>query len=87
MIKFLFLSWFCTACVAIMFAMAIGTTISCSLGRRYRPVLGLSLSDVYDYYIYWLWSTFRDLDEIAEEFISEKIVKARNLESSQGPML
>jgi len=29
---------FGTACDAIMFVVAIGTTISCSLGRHYRPI-------------------------------------------------
>ncbi len=38
---------FGTACGAIMFAVATGTTFSCSLGRLYRPVLSLSFLDVY----------------------------------------
>jgi hypothetical protein len=30
-----------------MFAMTIGTTISCSLDRQYGPVLSLSFFDIY----------------------------------------
>jgi hypothetical protein len=30
------------------FAVATGTTISCSLGRQYRPVFSLSILDVYE---------------------------------------
>ncbi len=42
------LFWFCfdTACGAMIFAVATGTTISSSLGRQYRPVLSLSFLDV-----------------------------------------
>jgi hypothetical protein len=32
---------------AIMFAVATGTTIFCSLARQYRPLLSLSFFDVY----------------------------------------
>jgi hypothetical protein len=39
---------FGTAYHAIMFVVATGTTISCSLGRQYRPVLSLSFLDVYE---------------------------------------
>jgi len=35
---FCFAFFFGTACGAIMFAVALGTNISCSLGRQYRPV-------------------------------------------------
>ncbi len=38
---------FGTACGAIMFAVATDTTISCSLGRQYVPVLSLSLLNVF----------------------------------------
>jgi hypothetical protein len=38
---------FGTACGAIMVEVANGTTISCSLGRQYWPVLSLSFLDVY----------------------------------------
>ncbi len=43
---FLFLFCFGT-CGAIMIAVSTGTTISCSLGRQYRPMLGLSFLFVY----------------------------------------
>ncbi len=39
---------FGAACHDIVFAMATGTTISCSLGWQYEPVLSLSFLDVYD---------------------------------------
>ncbi len=37
--------WFGITCVIISFAVAIGTTISCSLGRLYGPVFSLSYLD------------------------------------------
>jgi hypothetical protein len=43
---FLLVFWFGTACNDIMFAVAIGATISCSLGRQYKPMLSLSFLDV-----------------------------------------
>jgi hypothetical protein len=44
---FCFAFFFGTACDAIMFAVALGTNISCSLGRQYRPVFSLSFEDIY----------------------------------------
>jgi hypothetical protein len=38
---------FGTACSSIIFAVAIVTTISCSLGRWYGPMLSISFFDVY----------------------------------------
>jgi hypothetical protein len=48
----MFLFWFYigTECGAIMFAMATGTTISCSLGRQYGPVLRLSFLDAFVFF-------------------------------------
>jgi len=45
----MFWFWFCygTACGAIAFAMATGMTLTCSLGRRYGPILSLSFFDAY----------------------------------------
>jgi len=43
---FLFCLCFGTACGAIMFAVATGTTISFSVGSQYGPVLSLSFFDV-----------------------------------------
>jgi hypothetical protein len=45
----MFLFWFCfgTSGGAIMFAVATGTTITCIMGKQNRPVLCLSLFDVY----------------------------------------
>jgi hypothetical protein len=45
--NFLYDFCFGTAFGAIMFAVVTGTTISCSLGRWYGPVRGLSFLDVY----------------------------------------
>jgi hypothetical protein len=39
------------ACNTYIFAVAISTTISCSLGRQYGPVLSLAFLDVYRYSI------------------------------------
>ncbi len=44
---FLFQFFFDTACGAIMFAVATGTTISCNLGKQYTSFINLSFSDVY----------------------------------------
>ncbi len=45
---FLFCFFFGTACSAILFVVATGTTMSCSLCRQYKPVLRLYFLDVYD---------------------------------------
>jgi hypothetical protein len=47
-----------TACGAIIFAVAAVTTISYSLGRQYRPVLSLSLSDVNNNYKHFCRKNF-----------------------------
>jgi hypothetical protein len=47
---------FGTACGAIMFAVAIGTTISCSLARQYRPVFSLSFLDVYETFRHFVFT-------------------------------
>jgi hypothetical protein len=51
---FLFCFCFGTACDAIMFPVAAGTTISSSLAKRDEPVLNLSFFNVYDLYLLWL---------------------------------
>ncbi len=55
---FLFCFFFGTACSAILFAVATGTTISSSLGRQYGPVLSLSFLDVYGFTSY-IWIPVR----------------------------
>jgi hypothetical protein len=51
---FLFCFCFGTACDAIFFPVAAGTTISSSLAKRDEPVLNLSFFNVYDLYLLWL---------------------------------
>jgi hypothetical protein len=43
---------FGTVCGATMFALATGTTISCSMNRHYGPMLSLSFFGVYGQ---WCW--------------------------------
>jgi hypothetical protein len=51
LMKYIFKPWdyfgFGTACSSVIFAVDTGTTISCSLGRRYRAGLRLSFVDIY----------------------------------------